>query len=181
MYGGPYFLRLSVLWWRACCTRMGSQVCFPREEWPGGTLAILRIGPRPAQARSIDAPEASEEPSAPRERSDRQQTAAWLVLGKRSAPAPGQEREGEMGTIRLEQVLAEVKRLSPEEQQQLRDTLDQWLRHARPEDRLADALVEAGLLRAQRPRGEATVPPMAFTPVAVRGQPVSETLIEERR
>jgi hypothetical protein len=103
------------------------------------------------------------------------------VLGKRSAPALGQEREGEMGTIRLEHVLAEVKLLSPEEQQQLRDTLDQWLRHARPEDRLEDVLVEAGLLRAQRPRDEDTAPPTAFTPVAVRGQPVSETLIEERR
>ena len=34
-----------------------------------------------------------------------------------------------METIRLEQVLAEVKLLSQEEQQQLRDTLDRWLRH----------------------------------------------------
>jgi len=51
-----------------------------------------------------------------------------------------------MGTIRLEQVLAEVKLLSPEEQQQLRDTLDRWLRRDRPEDRLEDDLVEAGLL-----------------------------------
>ena len=86
-----------------------------------------------------------------------------------------------MGTVSLEQVFAEVKLLSREEQQQLRDTLDQWLRHARPEDRLEDVLLEAGLLRAQRPRGENTAPPTAFTPVAVRGQPVSETLIEERR
>ena len=86
-----------------------------------------------------------------------------------------------MGTIRLEQVLAEVKLLSPEEQQQLRDTLDRWLRHDRPEDRLEEALAEAGLLRARHPLGEETAPPAAFTPVAVRGQPVSETLIEERR
>jgi len=103
------------------------------------------------------------------------------VLGEGSTPAAGQERESEMGTIRLEHVLAEVKLLSQEEQQQLRDTLDRWLRHARPEDRLEDVLVEAGLLRAQRRRGEDTAPPTAFTPVAVRGQPVSETLIEERR
>src|SRR5215471_404445 len=64
-----------------------------------------------------------------------------------------------MGTIRLEHVLAEVKLLSQEEQQQLRDTLDRWLRPARPEDRLEDVLVEAGLLRARRPRGEETAPP----------------------
>jgi hypothetical protein len=86
-----------------------------------------------------------------------------------------------MGTIRLEQVLAEVKMLSQEEQQQLRDTLDRWLRHDRLEDRLEDVLAEAGLLRPRRPRGEEMAPPTAFTPVAVRGQPVSETLIEERR
>jgi len=86
-----------------------------------------------------------------------------------------------MGTIRLEQVLAEVKLLSQEEQQQLRDTLDRWLRHDRPEDRLEDVLAEAGLLRAPRPRGEDTAPPSSFTPVTVRGRPVSETLIEERR
>ena len=86
-----------------------------------------------------------------------------------------------MGTIRLEHVLAEVKLLSQEEQQQLRDTLDRWLRHDQPADRLEDVLVEAGLLRARHPRGGDTAPPTAFTPVAVRGQPVSETLIEERR
>jgi hypothetical protein len=86
-----------------------------------------------------------------------------------------------MGTIRLEQVLAEVKLLSQAEQQQLRDTLDRWLRHNQPEDRLEDVLVEAGLLRARRPRGEDPVPLTAFTPVVVRGQPVSETLIKERR
>ena len=86
-----------------------------------------------------------------------------------------------MGTISLAQVLAEVKMLSQEEQQQLRDTLDRWLRHDRPEDRLEDVLAEAGLLRVRRSRGEDTAPLTAFIPVAVRGQPVSETLIAERR
>jgi hypothetical protein len=86
-----------------------------------------------------------------------------------------------MGTIRLEQVLAEVKLLSQEEQQQLRDTLDRWLRHDRPEDRLEDVLVEAGLFHARRPRGGDMASRTSFTPVAVRGQPISETLIEERR
>ena len=86
-----------------------------------------------------------------------------------------------MGTRSLEQVLAEVKMLSQAEQQQLRDTLDRWLRHDRPEDRLEDVLTEAGLLRARCPRGGDTAPPASFTPVGVRGQPVSKTLIEERR
>ena len=86
-----------------------------------------------------------------------------------------------METMSLEQVLAEVQRLSQAEQQQLRDILEQWLRHDRPEDRLEEVLAEAGLLRARRPRGGDTPPPTAFIPVVVRGQPVSETLIEERR
>jgi hypothetical protein len=86
-----------------------------------------------------------------------------------------------MRTIRLAQVLAAVKLLSQEEQQQLRDTLDRWLRHDRPENRLEEMLTEAGLLRARRPQGQETTPPTVFTPIAVRGQPVSATLIEERR
>ncbi len=86
-----------------------------------------------------------------------------------------------MGARGLEQVLAEVKMLSQEEQQQLRDTLDRWLSRDRPENRLEDVLAEAGLLRARRPQGGDTAPRPSFTPVAVRGQPVSETLIEERR
>jgi hypothetical protein len=86
-----------------------------------------------------------------------------------------------MENIGLEQVLAAVKLLSQEEQQQLRETLDRWLRHDRPEDHLEDVLAEAGLLRARRPQGGGIAPPSSFTPVAVRGRPVSETLIEERR
>ena len=86
-----------------------------------------------------------------------------------------------MGTISLKQVLAEAKMLSQKEQQQLRDTLDHWLRHDKPEDRLEDILVEAGLLRARRRQDTEPVSYTAFTPVVVRGQPVSETLIEERR
>jgi hypothetical protein len=103
------------------------------------------------------------------------------VLGGSSAPEAGQEREWEMGTRSLEQVLAEVKMLSQAEQQQLRDTLDRWLRYDRPEDRLEDVLAEAGLLRARRPQGGDTAPLTSFTPIVVRGQPVSETLLEERR
>jgi hypothetical protein len=93
----------------------------------------------------------------------------------------GEAKEENMGTMSLEQVLAEAKRLSQEEQRQLRDTLDRWLQHDRPEDRLEEALTEAGLLRARRPWVGDTAPHPSFTPIAVRGQPVSETLIEERR
>jgi hypothetical protein len=134
-----------------------------------------------AQDRSIDVFGSISGAVRPHERPGLQRPAARWVPGEDIALEAGKEREWEMGTVSLEQVLAEVKMLSQEEQQQLRDTLDRWLRHDRPEDRLEDVLAEAGLLRARRPRGGDTTPPTAFTPVAVRGQPVSETLLEERR
>lgn len=96
-------------------------------------------------------------------------------------PALEKKKEQDMGTRTLERVLTEVKMLSQEEQQQLRDTLDRWLQHDRPEDRLEHVLVEAGLLRTRRPQAGDTTPSTSFAPVAVRGRPVSETLIEERR
>jgi hypothetical protein len=90
-------------------------------------------------------------------------------------------KEEAMRTRSLEQVLAEVQTFSQEEQQEIRDTLNRWLQHDRPEDRLENDLAAAGLLRARRPQAGNTLLSAAFTPVAARGQPVSETLIEERR
>lgn len=86
-----------------------------------------------------------------------------------------------MGKLTVEQVLAEAKTWSREEQQQLRDTLDAWLRPERLEEQLEHMLYEAGLLREIRPPGAATVSAPRCPPVNVSGQPVSETLIEERR
>ena len=148
----------------------------------GGSLqGTYHAVPVAVQDRSVDVCGRVSGVVSPRERSGLQRTAVRRVFGEGSAPEAGKEREWDMGIVSLEQVLAEVKRLSQEEQQQLRDTLNRWLRHDRPEDRLEDVLAAAGLLRARRPREGDTAPPTAFTPVAVRGQPVSETLIEERR
>jgi hypothetical protein len=106
---------------------------------------------------------------------------ARKVLGENNVPQARKARRCEMDPRRLEHVLAEVKMLSQAEQQQLRDTLDRWLRHDRLEDHLEDVLVEAGFLRARRQPGEDTTPSTAFIPVVVHGQPVSETLVKERR
>ena len=86
-----------------------------------------------------------------------------------------------MGKVTVDQVLAEAKTLSRAEQQQLRDTLDAWLRPERLEEQLERLLHEAGLLRDIRPPGTATVSSPRCPPVTVSGQPVSDTLIEERR
>jgi hypothetical protein len=41
-----------------------------------------------------------------------------------------------MGKVTVDQILAEAKTLSRDEQEQLRDTLDAWLRSKRPEEQL---------------------------------------------
>ena len=86
-----------------------------------------------------------------------------------------------MGKVTVDQILTEAKTLSRGEQQQLRDTLDAWLRSERPEDQLERLLYDAGLLGDIRPAGAAAVSPPRCPPVHVSGPPVSETLIEDRR
>jgi hypothetical protein len=86
-----------------------------------------------------------------------------------------------MGKVTVDQILAEAKTLSRGEQQQLRDTLDAWLRSEGLEEQLQRMLYDAGLLRDICPTGMATVSSPRCPPVHVNGPPVSETLIEERR
>jgi hypothetical protein len=86
-----------------------------------------------------------------------------------------------MGKVTVDQILAEAKTLSRDEQQQLRDTLDTWLRLEGLEEQLEHILYDAGLLREIRPTGTATVSSPRCPPVHISGPPVSETLIEERR
>jgi hypothetical protein len=86
-----------------------------------------------------------------------------------------------MGKVTVEQILAEAKTLSRDEQEQLRDTLDTWLQSERPEEQLERLLYDAGLVRDIRATGAATVSSPRCPPVHVGGPPVSETLIEERR
>jgi hypothetical protein len=86
-----------------------------------------------------------------------------------------------MGKVTVDQILVEAKALSRDDQQQLRDTLDAWLRSEHPEEQLERLLYDAGLLHDIRPTGTATVSSPRCPPVHVNGPPVSETLIEERR
>ena len=87
----------------------------------------------------------------------------------------------------MEKVLEQVKALTPDEQRQVRKVLDTMLANPpsqKPlskEDELEQALFKAGLLREIKP------PITDFTPyrnrklATVKGKPVSETIIEERR
>jgi hypothetical protein len=86
-----------------------------------------------------------------------------------------------MGKMTVEQILEEAKTFSRDEQQHLRDTLDAWLRQERLEDQLERMLYDTGLLRDIHATDATAVSSARLPPVPVRGRPVSETLIEERR
>ena len=83
----------------------------------------------------------------------------------------------------LEQILAEAKTLTPNEQQQLCDALHAWLSQRRvslTEAEFEQYLKNQGLL-SEIP--EAMPDVSAYTqrkPVRVSGKPLSETIIEER-
>ena len=78
----------------------------------------------------------------------------------------------------------EVKRLTPDEQRQLREAIDQLLSPpAAPptEEQFERELVEAGILDGvPRPPG-ASEPIRKRKPIDVKGKPLSETLVEDRR
>jgi hypothetical protein len=89
-------------------------------------------------------------------------------------------------TADLEKILQDVKALSPEDQQHLRQVLDEILPsthvsgHA-AEERFQQQLVEAGLLREIKRHDVRPVPPQRRKRVDIQGTPLSETVIEERR
>jgi hypothetical protein len=89
-----------------------------------------------------------------------------------------------MMTPRLERMIEHVKELSPDELRQLRDMVDDLLPGSHPrlsEDQFEERLVGLGVIRvATAPIVHAPVD-RDFQPVEVRGEPVSETIVEERR
>jgi hypothetical protein len=89
-----------------------------------------------------------------------------------------------MSSANLEKVIEEVKALTPGEMRQVRELIDSLLEQpaaASPEELLAQRLLAAGIISELPKR----LPPPEhlkdFKPVEVKGKPVSETIIEERR
>jgi len=87
-----------------------------------------------------------------------------------------------MKRVTLHQVLEQVKMLTPDEQRELREILDFVL--ASHDNEVTEELFE----RMMAEKGIMTVPPPNspvrsenWKPVEVKGKPVSEILIEERR
>jgi hypothetical protein len=84
----------------------------------------------------------------------------------------------------LEEILEEVKMLSPEDRERLRVTLETWdAAHGarRAAEEVERRLFEAGLLREiKRPITDLT-PYRDRKLINTKGKPLSETIIEERR
>ena len=86
----------------------------------------------------------------------------------------------------IEKILQEVKALSPEKQQHVRQVLDEALPSTRAsgpatEEEFQQQLVDAGLLREIKRHDVRQVPPQRRKRVDIQGTPLSETVIKERR
>ncbi len=89
-------------------------------------------------------------------------------------------------TADFEKILQEVKALSPEKQQHVRQVLDAVLPSARAsgsatEEEFQQQLVDAGLLREIKRHDVRQPPPQRRKRVDIQGTPLSETVIKERR
>ncbi len=73
-----------------------------------------------------------------------------------------------------------MRALSPEEREQVKALLD-TLPDEQPsaEDLAVQTLIDAGLLRRRQPRQQRSA--VSRTPIEIKGGPLSETIIEERR
>lgn len=84
----------------------------------------------------------------------------------------------------VERIIEDLRRLPPEERKQVRDAADEMLRaEATPNlsPQALQALVDRGLLASAEPRpvpGRSREP---FQRVRVKGKPLSETILEDRR
>jgi hypothetical protein len=91
---------------------------------------------------------------------------------------------GIMTTSNLDRLIEEVKTLTPEEQKSLRDLVDKLLAESAPritEEEFEQRLLEKGIIsRIPSPIIDLT-PYQNRKLIEVKGKPLSETIIEERR
>ena len=88
-----------------------------------------------------------------------------------------------MATATVTNIVKQIKKLSPSEQQELRAVLDSLLAPvpSLTEEEFHQRLAAEGRLSVPLPEARSRAARRSFKPVPVRGAPVSETLIEERR
>ena len=83
----------------------------------------------------------------------------------------------------LEAVMEEVKSWTLDEQRQLRAQLDAILAasEAEREERFKQVLLQAGLIAEMKPHDVDVKAFHDYIPIQIKGKPLSETIIEERR
>ncbi|HLG14855.1 MAG TPA: hypothetical protein VJH03_10190 [Blastocatellia bacterium] len=93
-----------------------------------------------------------------------------------------------MSSANLEQLMSEVRALTSDEQRKVRELIDSLLEPraatsgmVSPEDLLDQRLLETGVISEIPPPIKDFTPYENRRPVPVKGKPVSETIIEERR
>ncbi|MBI3836783.1 MAG: hypothetical protein HY288_02460 [Planctomycetia bacterium] len=83
-----------------------------------------------------------------------------------------------MSTSEFEKLVSQVRSLSAEERQQLREILAQPANGGLlTEDEFEQSMVEAGVLAPRTEQKE--LPP--WTPLVIEGEPLSQTILRERR
>jgi hypothetical protein len=89
-----------------------------------------------------------------------------------------------MSSANLEKVIEEVKALTTDEQREVRKLLDELLNESAsvsPEDLLEQRLLEAGLISRIPAKIADPSQYNEWEPVEVKGKPLSEMIIEDRR
>jgi hypothetical protein len=88
-----------------------------------------------------------------------------------------------MATAAVTNIVKQIKKLSPSERQELRTILDALLvpTPSLTEEEFHRRLAAQGRLSVPSPEARSRAARRPFKPVPVRGKPVSETIIEERR
>lgn len=88
-----------------------------------------------------------------------------------------------MATVAVSNIVKQIKKLSRSEQQELRVALDSLFLPAPSltEEKFHQWLAAEGRLSVPSPEARARATHRPFKPVPVRGKPVSETIIKERR
>ena len=89
-----------------------------------------------------------------------------------------------MTTSNLDRLIDEVKMLTPDEQRNLRDIVDELLAKTAPqmtEEEFEQRLLEKGVISRIPPPITDLTPYRNRKLIEVKGKPLSETIIEERR
>ena len=89
-----------------------------------------------------------------------------------------------MTTSSLDRLIEEVKTLTPDEQRNLRDIVDELLAQTAPqmtEEEFEQRLLEKGIISRIPPPITDLTPYRDRKLIEVKGKPLSETIIEDRR